>query len=267
MKVAKAFGLPAREIRLWTHRISTEGCLYYSFTSLVLVWTCSFLHALEGHLLEDTELTLEDALLVDGQEVVIERGLKGAGNELLWPKRADGTDDRGLKGFVNLGNTCYFNSAVQCMSNVAPLSAYFSTGAHLALIEDLEVQRNQKEIRDFAALEAEIAAKFEAVAEHQGGPTSLENTGMAGMCMASPAAEDTRAESPRSPLRDPKEKAEEKQREVTTLSTLVLSYTLTLTQFEGGGGGDGTRQGRRRPAGGHLARIVSAYRRQVNWTC
>ena len=32
---------------------------------------------------------------------------------------------RGLSGMVNFGNTCYMNSAIQCMSNTHELTEYF----------------------------------------------------------------------------------------------------------------------------------------------
>lgn len=44
---------------------------------------------------------------------------------------AQGTDrTRGLRGLMNLGNTCFMNSALQCMSNSAELQQYFLSGVY-----------------------------------------------------------------------------------------------------------------------------------------
>ena len=36
----------------------------------------------------------------------------------------------GLAGIQNMGNTCYINAAIQCISNIQPLTEYFLSGIH-----------------------------------------------------------------------------------------------------------------------------------------
>uniref|UniRef100_A0A8D3BMW7 Ubiquitin carboxyl-terminal hydrolase 32 n=1 Tax=Scophthalmus maximus TaxID=52904 RepID=A0A8D3BMW7_SCOMX len=90
-------------------------------------------------LLDDEEHTLESLKIQDEQQLVIEVRNK----DMSWPEemsfiansskmdRHKVPTEKGATGLSNLGNTCFMNSSIQCVSNTKPLTDYFILGRHL----------------------------------------------------------------------------------------------------------------------------------------
>ena len=92
-------------------------------------------------LLEDGSLVLEDAGFNDEDSILVEVRNSAEGT---WPEeisslcnerrlnnaQRSSSQVKGITGLNNLGNTCYMNAAIQCVSNTKILTMYFNNNCH-----------------------------------------------------------------------------------------------------------------------------------------
>jgi Ca2+-binding EF-hand superfamily protein len=116
-------------------------------TQRVRLWSCHT--PTIPVLLEDPSMTLADAKVVDGQYMELEdcmdsgewsgeSGRATRGQAAVAVTNQGQARTIGIPGIRNLGNTCYMNSALQCLSRAEPLKEYFLSQKHFADLEGRE---------------------------------------------------------------------------------------------------------------------------------
>ncbi len=112
----------ADTIRAMQQRVNSELKIA---PSDVYYW--NYLGGTRQEQLDQLDCTLYEAQLEDGQQILIDTAEQlsrdqSASNDTTTVTRA------GCVGLTNMGNTCFMNSALQCLSHVTALREYFLTG-------------------------------------------------------------------------------------------------------------------------------------------
>jgi len=112
--------------------------------------------------------TLEECRILDGNAILMEEANKDGG----WPANNNTHDDlysggyslqsdlpttgrpvqKGAAGLQNLGNTCFMNSSIQCLSNIPALREYFTSDCYKSTLNPSAYKTKGKLAESFAQL-------------------------------------------------------------------------------------------------------------------
>nr|CDS33928.1 ubiquitin carboxyl terminal hydrolase 4 [Hymenolepis microstoma] len=116
----------------------------------------------KDELTDDETVTLRECSLVGDKEIEYSVGSRTLfnGDSSEYSHLIDFSPSpfpRGVCGLNNLGNTCFMNSAIQCISNVAPLRNFFLSGEFIGSINETNKLGSHGEIANaFAELIKEM---------------------------------------------------------------------------------------------------------------
>jgi len=102
-----------------------------SDTGKIHIW--NYFYESRPVMLTEMSKTLDECDIVNDQKIIVERQAPDGS----WPldsipsTPADVKVQAGVVGLNNIGNTCFMNSAIQCLSNTPPLVGYFTSETYL----------------------------------------------------------------------------------------------------------------------------------------